>query len=91
MFVTFITSNFAYIDNFDEKNLFFKLLNQNRRGKENEGRYTLKQVDEEFSLREKGFTAVAVVSFGYRTETDFNTPDKTPKSRLPQEEIFTII
>lgn len=51
----------------------------------------LKQVDEEFGLREKGFTAVAVVSFGYRTETDFNTPDKTPKSRLPQEEIFTII
>lgn len=51
----------------------------------------LKLIDEEFSLREKGFTTVAVVSLGYRTETDFNTTDKTPKSRLPQEEIFTIL
>ncbi|NPD46939.1 MULTISPECIES: oxygen-insensitive NAD(P)H nitroreductase [unclassified Lentimicrobium] len=51
----------------------------------------LKVIDEEFSLREKGFTAVAVVSLGYRTETDFNTTDKTPKSRLSQEEIFTLL
>jgi nitroreductase/dihydropteridine reductase len=51
----------------------------------------MKALDEEFNLREKGFTAVSVVSLGYRTETDFNTPDKTPKSRLPQEEILTII
>lgn len=51
----------------------------------------LKLIDEEFSLREKGFTAVAVVSLGYRTESDFNSTDKTPKSRLPQEEIFTLL
>ncbi|KAA3640531.1 MAG: oxygen-insensitive NAD(P)H nitroreductase, partial [Bacteroidetes bacterium] len=51
----------------------------------------LKALDTEFGLREKGFTAVAVVSLGYRTQTDFNSPDKTPKSRLPQEEIFTIL
>lgn len=51
----------------------------------------LKLIDEEFSLRENGFTAVAVVSLGYRTETDFNTTDKTPKSRLPREEIFTLL
>lgn len=51
----------------------------------------MKALDEEFGLREKGFTAIGVVSLGYRTETDFNTPDKTPKSRLPEEEIFTLI
>jgi nitroreductase/dihydropteridine reductase len=51
----------------------------------------MKAIDEEFSLREKGFTAVAVVSLGYRSANDFNTPDKTPKSRLPQDEIFTIL
>ena len=51
----------------------------------------LKALDEEFSLREKGFTAVAVISLGYRKDSDFNTPDKTPKSRLPQEEILTLI
>lgn len=51
----------------------------------------LKLIDEEFGLREKGFTSVAVVSLGYRTESDFNTPPKTPKSRLPQDEILTIL
>ncbi len=51
----------------------------------------MKAIDEEFNLRKKGFTAVSVVSIGYRTETDFNTPEKTPKSRLSQEEIFTIL
>lgn len=51
----------------------------------------LKQLDEEFGLREKGFTAVAVISMGYRKESDFNTPEKTPKSRLPEEEIFTFL
>jgi len=51
----------------------------------------VKAIDTEFKLREKGFTAVAVVALGYRTESDFNTPDKTPKSRLPQDEIMTII
>lgn len=52
----------------------------------------LKAIDEEFELRDKGFTAVAVVSIGYRNEeADFNTPSKTPKSRLPQEEIITVL
>lgn len=51
----------------------------------------LKTIDEEFELHEKGFTAVAVVALGYRSETDFNSTDKTPKSRLPKDEIFTII
>ena len=31
------------------------------------------------------------VSIGYRAESDFNSTDKTPKSRLPESEIFTEI
>lgn len=51
----------------------------------------LKALDEEFELHDKGLTAVAVVALGYRKSTDFNTPDKTPKSRLPQEEILSLV
>lgn len=48
-----------------------------------------KALDAEFGLREKGFTAVAAVSLGYRASTDINA--KLPKARLPAEEIFTIL
>lgn len=51
----------------------------------------MKAIDEEFGLREKGFTAVGVVALGYRKESDFNRPDKTPKSRLPENEIITLL
>lgn len=51
----------------------------------------MKAIDNEFGLREKGFTAIAAVSIGYRAENDFNTPDKTPKSRLTEQEIITIV
>lgn len=44
-------------------------------------------LDEEFGLREKGYTAVAAVALGYRKETDFNAA--LPKSRLSEDEIFT--
>jgi nitroreductase/dihydropteridine reductase len=50
-----------------------------------------KALDEEFALREQGHTSVAVVSLGYRSENDFNTIDQLPKSRFPQDEIFTIL
>lgn len=53
--------------------------------------HDMKLIDEEFDLHEKGFTAIGVISLGYRTKTDFNTPEKTPKSRLPEEEIFTML
>ena len=46
-------------------------------------------LNKEFSLTEKGLTAVAAVALGYRTETDFNAA--TPKSRLPEEEIITLL
>ena len=51
----------------------------------------MKALDEEFGLRANGFTAVGVVALGYRKESDFNIPDKTPKSRLPEEEIITLL
>lgn len=44
-------------------------------------------LDQEFGLAEKGFKSVAVVSFGYRAEDDFNA--KLPKSRLENDVIFT--
>lgn len=46
-------------------------------------------LDQEFGLREKGYTAVAAVALGYRTSSDFNA--STPKSRLPEEEVMTIL
>jgi nitroreductase/dihydropteridine reductase len=49
----------------------------------------VKALDEEFGLRDKGYTALVAVSLGYRANSDFNSTEKTPKSRLPQSEIFT--
>lgn len=47
----------------------------------------MKALDEEFELREKGFTSVVMVGLGYRSDDDFNA--KLPKSRLPKTEIIT--
>ncbi|MGJ8655431.1 MAG: oxygen-insensitive NAD(P)H nitroreductase [Akkermansiaceae bacterium] len=49
----------------------------------------VKAIDEEFGLRQQGFTSLVVVALGYRTEDDFNS--KLPKSRLPEDEIFTLV
>lgn len=49
----------------------------------------LQVLNEEFGLTEKGYKAVAVVSFGYRAEDDFNAA--LPKSRFENEAIFTKI
>lgn len=51
----------------------------------------VKILDEEFGLTEKGLTSIATVSLGYRAESDFNDPKKTPKSRLSFDEILTLI
>lgn len=51
----------------------------------------VKALDEEFGLRVKGYTALVAVSLGYRTTTDFNSPDKTPKSRLSESEMITVL
>lgn len=47
------------------------------------------KMDELLGLEEKGLTSVVVVSLGYRSKEDFNAT--LPKSRLPQEEIFTFL
>ena len=45
-------------------------------------------LDQEFGLREKGYSALVVVPLGYHDpETDYNA--KVPKSRLPYSEILT--
>ncbi len=46
-------------------------------------------LNEEFGLPEKGYTAVAAASLGYRSTDDFNA--KLPKSRLPEDEILTLL
>ncbi len=51
--------------------------------------FDFKVIDKEFGLRKRSYTTIAVVSLGYRAETDFNA--KAPKSRLPENEIFTIL
>lgn len=48
-------------------------------------------LNEEFGLTEKGLTAVTAVALGYKTESDFNNPAKTPKARLCVEEILTVV
>lgn len=47
----------------------------------------LQALDEEFDLRSQGYSALAVISFGYRNTDDFNA--EIPKSRLSKEAIFT--
>ncbi|UMB61178.1 oxygen-insensitive NAD(P)H nitroreductase [Lutibacter sp. A80] len=51
----------------------------------------VKALDEEFGLREKGYTSLVAVSLGYRATSDFNSTEKTPKSRLLESEIITVI
>ena len=46
-------------------------------------------LDEELGLRDKGLTSSIVVSLGYRSPEDFNA--KLPKSRLPEQAIFTTL
>lgn len=49
----------------------------------------VKALDEEFQLRQKGFTSLVMVGLGFRSKDDFNA--KLPKSRLEEKEIFTIL
>lgn len=44
-------------------------------------------IDQEFKLSEKGLKASVLVALGYHSEHDFNA--KLPKSRLPEQVIFT--
>lgn len=44
-------------------------------------------LDSELGLAEQGLTSIVLVALGYRSEGDFNA--KLPKSRLPENEIFS--
>jgi len=46
-------------------------------------------LDDSLGLRERGLSSVVLAALGYRSEVDFNAD--LPKSRLPAEEIFTIL
>ncbi|MGL4602145.1 MAG: oxygen-insensitive NAD(P)H nitroreductase [Plesiomonas sp.] len=46
-------------------------------------------INTEFNLNALGYSAVAMVALGYRSESDFNA--KLPKSRLPETEVFTLV
>lgn len=46
-------------------------------------------LDETLSLRERGLRSVVLVALGYRSDDDFNA--ELPKSRLPAEQLFTLL
>ena len=46
-------------------------------------------IDEEFGLREKGYTSTIAVAVGFHKESDFNKD--LPKSRLPKNEIIELM
>ncbi len=47
------------------------------------------KLDEVLGLKEKGLSSVVVASLGYHAADDFNS--KLPKSRFPEEQIFTFM
>ncbi|WP_255504415.1 oxygen-insensitive NAD(P)H nitroreductase [Mesonia sp. HuA40] len=49
----------------------------------------MKALDEEFGLREQGYTALVMVGLGYRAQDDFNAA--LPKSRLSEDTLFDIV
>ena len=48
-----------------------------------------KALNEEFGLIQQGYSAVAMIALGYRSEDDFNA--SLPKARRSEEDIFTIL
>lgn len=46
-------------------------------------------LDEVLGLRERGLTSVVLAALGYRSSDDFNA--SLPKSRLPDEAVFTLL
>lgn len=51
--------------------------------------FDAQSLDQEFALREQGYTAVAILALGKREAEDHNAT--LPKSRRPEEEIFTLL
>ena len=46
-------------------------------------------LDAELGLHEQGLSSLVLLSFGYHADSDFTA--KLPKSRLPQEQVFTFL
>jgi len=46
-------------------------------------------LDKELGLKDRGLTAVVITALGYRSADDFNA--SLPKSRLPADELFTLL
>jgi nitroreductase/dihydropteridine reductase len=46
-------------------------------------------LDAELGLQEQGLSSLVLLSLGYHADSDFNA--KLPKSRLPQEQVFTFL
>jgi nitroreductase/dihydropteridine reductase len=46
-------------------------------------------LDAELGLHDQGLSSLVLLCLGYHAETDFNA--KLPKSRLPQEQVFTFL
>ena len=51
--------------------------------------FDAKVLDEELGLSEKGYTPVCIVTLGYHSDSDFNAT--LPKSRLKEEDLFTVL
>ncbi|BBP76551.1 oxygen-insensitive NAD(P)H-dependent nitroreductase NfsB [Pseudomonas gingeri NCPPB 3146 = LMG 5327] len=49
--------------------------------------FDAKSLDAELNLHEQGLTSVVIACLGYRSDSDFNAA--LPKSRLPQDYLFT--
>lgn len=49
--------------------------------------FDAEKIDQEFGLREQGYTSVVLVALGHHSEQDFNSA--LPKARWPQERVFT--
>ncbi len=49
--------------------------------------FDARAVDAELDLHAQGLTCVVLVCLGYRSDSDFNA--SLPKSRLPQDYLFT--
>jgi nitroreductase/dihydropteridine reductase len=46
-------------------------------------------LNETLGLSERGLTAIVLAALGYRSGDDFNA--SLPKSRLPEDQLFTVL
>ena len=49
------------------------------------------EVSKVLGLKEKGLKPLVMAALGYRDANDINDPSRTPKARLPKEQVITVI